>query len=176
MPSLQGNSSEFSLPSINLTSVVLPSQDRPLGKLAKGVSPLWPLQKATLLLMPLPQLPPTGDTLPCVWNREVSQKSDPTIPHVQQWWIQTVQNSPNQLFGSILCSQSLLFHFGGTTVLLGFLFFPTDYGEIALTCYWLYWSVLEAHQRGISNIQKGSSKSWIRNPHLHSTCYLSGPL
>lgn len=134
MPSLQGNLWwVFSSP-INLTSVALLSQDRPLGNLAKHVSPSWPLRKTTLLLMPLSQLPPTGWHPACVWHREVSQKNDPTIPGVQQWWPQRVQNSPNQLFGSTLCSQSLLFHCGGTAVLV-FFFFLQDYEEIAFTCY-----------------------------------------
>lgn len=56
-----------------------------------------------------------------------------------------------------------------------FFFSLQDYEESAFTCYQLYWSGLEAIQRGIVDIQN-SSKSWIRNPHLHSTCYLSGPL
>lgn len=112
---------KFFLPSINQTRVVLPSQDRPLGKLTKDILLCDLFRKLFCSSCHYLSFHLQGDTLPSVWNREVSQKSDPTIPHVQQWWIQTVQNSPSQ-FGSIPCSQSLLFHYGGTAVLLFFFY------------------------------------------------------
>lgn len=89
-----------------------------LGESLQRVFCLWSLRKTALLLTScLASTYRATPRAPHMWNREVSQQGDPTSPHIQYWCAQAAQNSPNQLFGSILGSSSPLFHSGGTAVL-----------------------------------------------------------
>ena len=154
---------KFSVPPVSLTGVGLPGQGRPWGKRAQNILSLWSLRKTALLLMPpclsfhlqgntqsssceIRRFPSKVTPSAHMFSIDVPRQSRIAqtsclavyfaqfLPAFPQWWD---------------CSPALLFYSNRNVTV------EIDYSQF----HWLRWSVLEEPRRGISNIQKGSSKS-----------------
>lgn len=162
-PQYRETHTKFSVCLVSLTNAVLPGWDRPWGKLSKSILSLWSLWKTALFLIP----PCLSFHLQCnckaphEWNKEVSQQGYSISPHIHYWCLQAVQNSPKQMFRSLLCTVPPCFSSGGAAILHRF---PIGWWGgclyISLTTLICPWETC--------NIWKGSES--------FNQCYLSGPL